>query len=163
MRRTAQVRQIEDGRFAFYSEWLHSVVRELAPLAPAKFPAARLAKLVVPPPSASEAAASLKLLLELGLFSRAEDGVYVQRDPFVGGSGAPVRKPAIIHFQRAMPDLARQAWDHFGENEIAMRTATLALSESATAAVKGELKSCLERIVALAQSDSGKPSFRFRP
>jgi uncharacterized protein (TIGR02147 family) len=154
IRRHAQVRQIEDGQFAFYSDWLHSVLRELAPLAPAKFPVARLAKLVVPPPSAAEAAASLKLLLELRLFSRAADGAFAQRDPFVGGSGAPVRKPAITHFQRAMLELAKQAWDHFGENEIAMRTATLALSEGAAAAAKQELKACLARILDLAQADS---------
>lgn len=154
MRRSAQVKQIEDGQFAFYSDWVHTVLRELAPLAPARFPVSRLAKLVVPPPSASEAAASVKLLLELGLCSRTADGAYVQSDAFVGGSGAPVRKPAITHFQRAMLELAKQAWDHFGENEIAMRTATLSLSEGAAAAVKAELKACSDRVLALAQADN---------
>jgi uncharacterized protein (TIGR02147 family) len=163
MRHTAKVRQLDDGQYAFYSASLHAVLRELAPLAPAGFPAARLAKLVVPPPSAAETSASLKLLQELGLLYRetdresavaGPDGKFVQRDAFIGGTGAPVRKPAITRFQKALLELAGQAWDHFGENEIAMRTATLALSEAGAAAVKAELKACVERILELAQGDA---------
>ena len=31
-RRSAQVKQLEDSQYAFYSDWHHSVIRELAPL-----------------------------------------------------------------------------------------------------------------------------------
>jgi uncharacterized protein (TIGR02147 family) len=108
---------------------------------------------VTPAPTTGEVAESLKLLQGLGLLARQPDGAYTQGDAFINASGSPHRKPAITRFQQSTLSLAQEAWDRFGENEISMRTATLALSEATATAVKAELKSCVERILALAQTD----------
>ncbi len=153
-RRSAQVTQLEDSQYAFYSDWHHSVIRELAPLLVPGTAPAHLAKLVIPAISAGEAGSSLKLQEGLGLLRKSPEGGYAQSEPFIGGSGAPHRKLAITRYQRAMLEVAGQAWDNFPENAIAMQTATLSLSAEAAQAAMAEMKVFLKRLLALAQADT---------
>ncbi|MEO7426729.1 MAG: TIGR02147 family protein [Fibrobacteria bacterium] len=152
-RQSAQVKTLEDDQYAFFSDWYHSVIRELAPLLPAGSAPSAIAKLVAPGITANQAKASLRLQEGLGILSRDAGGAYAPRDAFIGASGAPARKVAITKFQQAMLALAGQAWDHFPENDIAMRTSTISLSEEAAQAVKAELKACNQRILDLTRAD----------
>jgi uncharacterized protein (TIGR02147 family) len=154
LRQTAQVKRLDDHQYAFYSDWYHSVIRELVPLLPPEATPAQIGRMMIPVLAAAETAGSLKLQEELGILRKRAGGAYVQSEPFIGGSGAPSRKLAITRFQQAMLEIAGKAWDNFAENEISMHTATLTFSEGAAKAAKAELKECTGRLLALAQGDT---------
>lgn len=151
-RQSAHVKTLDDRQFEFYSEWYHSLVRELVPLLKRGSPPSALARMAVPALTAGQAKRSLKLMEELGILKRVAGG-YAQSDPFIGGSGSPVRKAAITRFQKSMLGVAAQAWDRFPENEISMHTATFTLSGAALPAVVAELQAFKNRLLKLVRED----------
>ncbi len=156
-RQSVQVRSLDDYQYAFYSEWYHSVIRELVPMLPKGHASAAIGKCVVPGITGTQVKKSLVLLEKLGILKLDVAGQYVQSEAFISGTGAPSRKVAITKFQQAMLGIASQAWDNFPENEISMLTSTLSVSQETAANIRAEIRDFNKKLLSLAKADS-KPS-----
>ena len=157
VRQSVQVRSLDDYQYSFYSDWYHSVIRELVPLLPKGHTPAAIGKCIVPGITGIQVKKSLILLEKLGILKLDPTGHYVQSEAFIGGSGVPSRKVAITKFQQAMLGIAGQAWDHFPENEISMLTSTISVSQETAATIKTEIRDFNKKLLCLAIADP-KPS-----
>ena len=159
LRQSVQVKNLDDEQYEFFANWYYSVIRELAPMLPTGMTASAMAKYVIPGITSAQIKRSLQLLLKLGILKKNENGAYAQTDSFIKGISTPTRKMGITKFQQSMLVLAKQAWDHFPENDISMVTSTLTLSEEVAQQVKSEIKAFNQHLLNLAQADT-KPATR---
>jgi uncharacterized protein (TIGR02147 family) len=82
-RENAKVRTLDDRHYEFYSQWYHSVIRELITLAENTEDLRALSKVLVPAITPTQFKRSLKLQEELGLIRKRKDGAYEQTESFI--------------------------------------------------------------------------------
>ncbi|MDB5106528.1 MAG: hypothetical protein JWP91_4217 [Fibrobacteres bacterium] len=117
---------IKKDQLEYFREWHHCVVRELAVMADFGDDFARLGKLVHPPITAAEAEASVDLLLELGLLTKAE-GRYKQAEPILT-TGHGVSDYQVIRYQIRMMQLAAEAFERSRAGERMTSSSTMGVS-----------------------------------
>ena len=160
VRQTARVKNLADSQYVFFSEWYHSMVRELVSLMPRNSAPAELAKMVVPQISTAQAKSSLRLMEDLEILKKdASAGGYALTEPFIGGSATPIRSLAVTRFQKSMLEIAQQAWENFKENEILMSTVTFTMSEELVQTINREIREFKNRVLSLVQNET-KPATR---
>lgn len=145
-RREKSTMQLRDMQYEFYDRWYHSVIRELVPMVDQPLDYARMAKMVLPRLSASQARASVKLMEKLGILTRRDDGTFVLNHAYIEGSGS-VNQVAIVNFQREMLELARRAWENSPPGEANVHTLTLSMSEELADEIKQDIESFKQHIV----------------
>jgi uncharacterized protein (TIGR02147 family) len=155
-RKNVKSKALDDRQYEFYSEWYHSVVRELVTVVDKNSDPATLAKLLVPPITPKQAKNSLRLQAELGILKKDGSGRYFQESPFVSGGG-PVRNTAIIKFQKEMLEQAKAAWDRFKPEETTMHTTTLCMSEELVERVRQEIRDFKDRLIEIVGNEAKKP------
>ena len=155
-RKNVKSKALDDRQYEFYSAWYHSVIRELVTLVDKNNDPATIAKLLVPPITPKQAKNSLKLLAELGILKKDKTGVYRQESPFLSGGG-PVRKTALIKFQKDMLEQAKAAWDRFKAEETTMHTATLCMSEELVDTIRREIRNFKDRLLEIVGNEKKKP------
>jgi uncharacterized protein (TIGR02147 family) len=148
-------KNLDDMQYKFFASWHHSAVRELITLISPNTDPATIAKLLVPPASASQIKESLKLMLSMGLVKKDSRGNYVQSEPFISAGGL-VRNIAIMNFQKTMLVLASQAWDYFPEKEVNMNTLTFTMSDDLVGVINNEIASFKKKLLALVANDVKK-------
>lgn len=155
-RKNARVKTLEDRQYEFYSEWFHSVIRELIPLAGKTVDINALSKLLIPTVTPTQFKKSLKLLEELGLIRKREDGSFEQAESFVTAGGA-VRNVAIVNYQKAMLKETLQAWDRFKSAELMMNTVTISMSMETVETVKKEIRDFKTRLFEIVSKEKNVP------
>ncbi|MBD3393676.1 MAG: TIGR02147 family protein [Chitinivibrionales bacterium] len=121
-------KKIEKGEFAYYSEWYHPVVRELAVALDFKDDFRKLGQAVVPAISAADAEKSVRLLLDLGFVKTDGQGAYWKTSASLT-TGAMVRSVAIANYHKAMLQLASDSIERFGSGERDVESLTVSVSE----------------------------------
>ncbi len=159
IRQSVQVKSLEDRQYEFFSEWYHSVIRELVTILPKGSSTASMAKRVVPGVSASQVKRSLELMLELGILKKKPGGSYVQSDPFIGGATQSITDLGITRFQKSMLQVASQSWENFSEKEVKTSTVTFTMSDALAPVIAQEIKAFRARLLHLIQHDD-KPANR---
>ena len=154
-RRSVRVRTLEDRQYEFYSQWYHSVIRELITMTGTTAEAKTLAKLLIPVISPVQFKKSLRLQEELGLLRKLKNGNYEQAESFLEAGGA-IRNLALIKYQKEMLQQASKAWERFKSNEIMMNTVTLCMPESMMETVKEEIRNFKRRLFAIAAEEEKK-------
>jgi uncharacterized protein (TIGR02147 family) len=145
-RRSIKTMHIEDKQVEFYKDWRHSAVREIIPVLGKNATPAIIAKSLVPQISAAQVRDSLKLLLELGLVRKTDDGHYDITHQYIEGND-PVHRTAIVQFQRQMLGLALQSWDNCPTAETSAHTLTLAMSEKLAQELREDIELFKKKLV----------------
>lgn len=101
---------LADHQHAFYAEWYHTPIREIAALIDQPTPD-KIAALLFPPVQVSDVERSLELLVELQLLQREQTPrgpIYTRQDKTLR-SGAATAKKAITEYAANSIDHAKQA------------------------------------------------------
>jgi uncharacterized protein (TIGR02147 family) len=155
-RKHVKATSLDDRQYEMYSSWYNPVIRELVTLAKNNHEPAAIAKNLIPSITLKQAKTSLKLMEELGLLQKNKNGNYQQAQKFLS-AGGPVRNTALVKYQKEMLHHAVESWDRFSQNELAMHTVTLCMSEALFSTIKEEVRAFKNRILELAEQEKVKP------
>jgi len=155
-RRMVKTVRLVDKQFEYYSEWRHSAVREIIPIAGKNATPTGIAKLLVPAISPAQVKASLKLLQELGLVRKGKDGYFEITHQYIEGDD-PVHRAAIVRFQRQMLHLALESWSNCKASESAAHTLTLAMSEKLAQELRGDFEQFKKKLIEKVLAEKAPP------
>lgn len=146
---------VSEHQHAFYAQWYHTPIREMAALLPVPSPE-KIAALLFPPVSPQEVQASLQLLLELELIEalRGPQGSvrYRRRDRILR-SGSPSGKRALTEYAAQSIDQGKQALFELPLHEREIASLVVSLSEQGKTELFEILAQTRKDILALAARD----------
>ena len=125
--RRTPIRTID--QFEFFRSWYLPVLRELATTTDWNGDYELLAGLVAPPIGKLQAKKGIELLVRLGLLVRRPDGVLAQADPVLH-SGHDLESQAILEYQEAVTDLAKDALRRVPREMREINTVTFGMSKA---------------------------------
>lgn len=156
LQKLKDVRTVKPNQYDFYSAWYHSAVRSIIGMH--RFTASekeyeRLASMVSPPITSSQARKSLKLLEELGFVKTNGQGVYELTSSAIT-TGENIRSLGIANFQQETMRLAQEAMDRYPRDERYIGTATVGASAEAFQRIKQVLIDTSNKIAEIANADA---------
>ncbi len=137
--------QVQKAQWAYYDNWYYSVVRELACYSNWGGDFKKLAKMVQPCITASEARDTVRKLVTLGLLTKRSNDTYAQSSPSLTARGVPgdilngTRKQFILRGMEAI--------DAFDPDERHVSNLTLAISEKSYQEFRCELDALRRRFL----------------
>ncbi len=141
------------NQYEFFQKWYYSAVWSLLSGESFKGEAKDIATQLAPAITAKEAKAALKLLDDLGLIKRTEDGEF-----YAAGlnltTGKEWQSLAITEYQREMIRLAEGSLERFQKEERDISTLTLNIPEAAIPEIRELVGECRESLKKLANSYS---------
>lgn len=156
-RKPYAISTITDLQFEHFSAWYHKAIRELLGFYPfneeERYAYRKLAAMLTPAVTESEARKSVKLLLALGMLRREENGTIVQADRFIS-TGDEVNSLFVRTFHQAMIDRAREAVDRIPSQERDISSLTVTVSEKGFAMLKQEVQLFRKRLLEAVKLDT---------
>lgn len=143
---------LDADQYDYFSTWYNVVIRELVTLFDFKDNYKLLASMVLPPIKTREAAASVELLLKLGLIKKQPDGTYVQADTAITAASG-VASLAIRQFNKAMALHAVDAIENLTKTERNISGITVGISQGMYDIINAEITAFKDRIVTLVSRD----------
>lgn len=128
LRRNGRFARTHAHQYAYWDEWYHVVVRELAVHPGWNGDPARLAAMVRPAITPEKARRSLERLREMGLLRLEPDGSYAKCDQVVSAEGAP--GALLREFKREMMLRGLQCMDDLPPSKRHFSTATMAMTRA---------------------------------
>lgn len=147
----ADVKIVGSELYRFYEKWYLAPLRELVAEVDFGDNWKKLAQMLTPPITATEAKKGVALLEELGLISRVS-GRWVQNHPTLS-TGHQVDSLAVRQFNRQMLEMAAESLERFPKEKRRTSGITLSLSEEGYRLVEQEIEAVEERILAIAEQD----------
>lgn len=138
-------------QYALFGSWYNLVIREILAFHPFRDDFAGLAKMVIPAITPAMAKKSIRLLESLGLIKRTAVGEYQKVSP-VWTTGEEARALAIVNYQKAVMDIAKDALDRFSKDERYMSTLTVSVSKAEYEEIQNDIKKVREKILASARN-----------
>ncbi|MDB5050475.1 MAG: hypothetical protein JWO30_3546 [Fibrobacteres bacterium] len=149
----SNLKQVDSTQYAFYEKWYYSVIREVLAFHPFVDDFRELARLLTPPIATSEAQKAIRLLEDLNLIRRNENGVYEKSDPVIT-SGYDTRSLAVNQFIIETLDLAKVALDQLPREERSLSALTLSLPEDGYAMIEEKIKTFRRELLEMARNCS---------
>jgi len=157
LRKPYQISQINELQFEHLRTWYHKAIRELLGFYAFNekevYAYRKLAALLSPPITESEARKSVKLLLKLGLLKRDDRGGIMQADRFIT-TGDEVRNLCVRAFHQSMIDRAKESVDLIGPQFRDISSLTVSISDDGFALLKTELQLFRKRLLEIVKNDS---------
>lgn len=151
-RRFRSAHTLDAAQSAYHSEWYVPAVFELSARSDFRDDARWVAKQLLPAIQAKQAEHALKVLLELGLLVRGEDGRLRQAETVVETPEGPLGHH-VVEFHRTMMARAAEAIDSVPREEREIASLTLCISEARMAELKRELEVFRRELVVRYQAD----------
>ena len=140
---------IASDSYRFYEKWYYSVVRALLDVERITTNYQRLASLLRPVITASQASEAVELLLKLGMIRRDETGVLRPAQSAV--STGDEWQGAVIHnLQRQFIDLGKESLDRFDKKERDLSNMTVTVSSQTFDLIKKKTAELRSQIAAMA-------------
>ncbi len=156
LQKLKDVRTVRPNQYDLYSTWYHSAVRSLIGMhlfgADAK-DFERLASLVSPPITASQARKSVKLLEQLDLIRLNGQGFFELTSSAIT-TGENIRSLSVANFQQETMRLAQEALDRYPREERYIGTVTVGASAVAFEQIRKVLMDANEKIAEIANADA---------
>jgi len=150
-------RVVDADRYEYYSRWYYSAVLHLLMIVRWNNDYDALASMLEPAIQPQEARKAIEVLERLSFIRRGDDGCYEATCPTITTgrltNNASVQIMNVMHFQRVMSDMAKEALDRFPAKELDMSTLTLAVSGRTWCAIKDEITGLRQRVKAMAERD----------
>jgi uncharacterized protein (TIGR02147 family) len=156
LQKIRDVHTVKANQYDFYSAWYNSAVRSLVGMYPFKATTRdydRLATMVCPPITSSQARKSLRQLDELGFIKPNDQGVYELTSSAIT-TGENIRSLGIANFQQETMRLAQEALDRYPRDQRYAGTATVGVSEKAFGQIKQVLIDASNKIAEIANADA---------
>jgi len=150
--RRSNARLLVRDQHDFYRQWYHHTIRELVVMHDIGNDWERLASLVVPAIKPSQAKASVKLLLRLGLIRKR--GKRFELVDTVVTSGDEVRSVAVTEFHLQNLDVAKKAITDCPSLKRDISCVAAALSPRGLMAVKDEVRRFRDKVVGIVEKDA---------
>lgn len=150
--------KVESRKYEYYAKWYYSAIRALLSCFPKLKDPAAISKMLEPGVRQEQAKSALRILLDLGFIRQTGSNEYELSDPIVttGTIGTEKRIEALnaINFQKAMMQLATEAYDRHPFEKMSMSTLTLGVSEETFEEMKEEIAALRRKFANLAARDS---------
>lgn len=144
--------RLNKNHFGYFSNWYNSVIRELCVYSDWQGDYKKLAELVVPPITESQARRAMRILLKTSLIKRTDDGKYVQTESTL--SAADIPGYLIRKLRGEFIDLSKQASEHIDFSIRKMDSTTLALGKKQYEIAREILEDARQKIIALSTDDT---------
>jgi uncharacterized protein (TIGR02147 family) len=147
-----RIRHIGPDQYEFYSAWYYSAIRSLMAYHPFSGDFKKLAQQLTPAITPGQAKKAVELLERLTLIVKKEDGYYHLTDRILS-TGDPVGSMALVNFQQATMDLAKDALERFPKEQRDSSTLTLGLSEEGYRAATEKIAALRKELLDIAWYD----------
>ena len=140
---------VPPGSYRFYEKWYYSVVRAVLDVERITDDYQRLAALLRPAITASQAREAVELLLQLNMIRRDETGVLRPTQSSISTGDA--WQGAVIHnLQRQFIEMSKEALDRFDKKERDISNLTVTVSGQTYELIKKKVGELRSQIMALA-------------
>lgn len=150
--KTKSEKTLSSDQYDYFSNWYTLVIRELVTLYDFGDNFKLLAATVHPPIKPSEAKASVKLLLKLGLIKKRLDGFYEQTDTAITAKSG-IASLAIRQCNKTMALHAAAAIEDFPKSDRTIFGITIGISQEMREIINAEIAAFKDRIVTLVSRD----------
>jgi uncharacterized protein (TIGR02147 family) len=150
LRKNVNVSKIEENQYEYYSNWYNPVIRELVTQPDFDGDPAKLAKVLLPTITPTQAKRSIQLLLKLG-FIKKQGKRYVQSAPLIA-TGPEVNSLAVLNFHRNMGNLAMEALDRIPKKERNITSSTLHVTKTEFEVICKKIEDFRKELLVLADS-----------
>ncbi len=156
LQKMKDARTLAPGQYDLYATWYHSAVRSLIGMyefTPDLKSYERLAAMMSPPITASQAIKSVDLLRKLNLVSLNGNG-HLELTETAIKSGEEIQSLAVANFQQETIRLAAEALDRYPRNQRYVGTVTVGISEQSFNTIKALLVETSNKIAEIANADA---------
>ncbi|MBD3320413.1 MAG: TIGR02147 family protein [Chitinivibrionales bacterium] len=145
---------IDPEVYKYFSAWYNPVVRELVEVFLVSDDTIKeCAKLLQPRISTKQMNESLGLLMELGLITKSENGIY-RRCGSVISTGEAWHSITIHNYQRETMDLAKGSLDTVPKEDRDISTVTLSVAERQFLRIRARLKELRKELLDIAKDET---------
>jgi uncharacterized protein (TIGR02147 family) len=144
---------LRKDQYEFISTWYHVMVRSIIGMYGYEGNYKRLAKMLNPPITATQAKHSVRLLEKLGLINRGKNGDYTLSETGLT-TGKDVTNIAFQNFHLSCLELAKRAMAVFPLNKRNMTGLTLGISEKSYDRICDEIRMFQTKIMEIANADN---------
>ncbi len=151
-KRFRRARRLDSALFTYLSHWYYPAIREMAARADFQEDPKWIAAELIPPIKPAQAKRALKLLLELGMLVRNEDG-RLDRGQVSLTTGHEVRSLAIGNYHRQMLQRAADSIELVPSHQRDISALTVCISPQRIAQFKERIHAFRETLLDLGDSD----------
>jgi uncharacterized protein (TIGR02147 family) len=145
-------RILGEAQYAYFSEWYHPAVRELACMPPFRGDFAALGRSLIPAITAKQARESADLLVRLGLLRKTAQGRFAQADGAIQ-TADELTSYMILRYQKESMRLAEAALEGIGPEDRDISTLTAGVSRECFLAIKKEIQAFRRHLSKLIEKD----------
>ena len=149
----ARFKTLKPSQLSLFTKWHYPIIREILYYTPIKDDFKRLAKMVKPPISASEAQEAVEVLEKVGLIQKDNSGVYRHKEGTVT-TGDDIQSYYVAQFQLNTIQQAENALQSIRATERDISVVTLKLSDQMFTRIKSEIHIFRKKILQLAEADA---------
>ena len=147
------MQMLEENHYEFFSEWYHSVVREMVTLPDFVEEPEAIAARINPPVTPAQVRASIELLLRIGLLKRDGEGRLAQTDAVIS-SEYEMASSILRAFHGRMISLAARALEEIPREKREISSLTLAVSAATYARLRDRIRAFKEELLAQVVEDT---------
>lgn len=154
-RRYRKAQRLDVAHAAYHGHWYVPAIRELVGADGFEPDPTSIARRLLPPITAAEAARALDTLLELGLVEHTEDGGLRQTDKVVT-TGAETRGLHVRNYHRAMLERAAAAMEVVPAPQRDISSLTFTADDDTLDEIKGRIQAFRRELIALVSERTGE-------
>lgn len=147
------MRLLEENHYEFFSEWYHSIIREMVTLPDFVESIEQIAQRISPPITPAQAKASIELLLRIGILKRDAQGRLMQSDAVIS-SDYEMASSILRSFHGRMISLAARALEEIPREKREISSLTLAVSGENYGRIKERIRAFKEELLAMVVEDA---------
>lgn len=147
-----EIIKMDKEHYQFYAEWYHSAIRSIIDMVPFIDDYKWLANSVIPKITIRQAKQSVKLLLELGIIEKLENGTHRLIHKSIT-TGKNLENVVLHHFHQNVAELALHALDTLPVNERNITGVTLGISDETYSEICNEIEQFRKKIMNIAEKD----------
>ncbi len=138
--------------YIYFKEWYHSVIRAVLDIYDFKGNYRELKKKIYPPITVKEAKHSIKLMTELKLIEKNENGCFKPTSKVIT-TGDNIRNHLIQQYQLRSLEIAKEAIVNNEKQQAKMTTLTMSLSDNALNKIKHRLQQFRSEVKSIVHKD----------
>ncbi|MCX7725696.1 MAG: TIGR02147 family protein [Chitinispirillaceae bacterium] len=155
LRGRSAVKFLDVQQYEYFSKWYHPVIRELMVNFGLGDDAEAMSQVIVPYISPAKIRKAIKLLIELGLVYKGEDGSWHVTDKIIS-SEYEYESVFLRNYHLEMLERAKEALDRFKSDEREFQGVTLSTSKETFLRIKERLRSFTDELLNIAAAEKEK-------
>lgn len=144
--------KLEKSSYIYFSKWYYPAIREIAVFGDRSLTPDKIAKILSPDITAKEVEKALKLLQELGLLRKDNNGLWEQADKVVT-TGPEVQSLVIAKYHKEMMKMGMEAIERYAPHERDISAVTLSVKKEKITELKERIIAFRKELLKLACED----------